>query len=29
LERFLVTRAWKPVPAAASGSIAAGIQRAR
>ena len=29
LERFLVTRAWKPVPAAASGRIAAGIQRAR
>ena len=29
LEQFLVTRAWKPMPATASGRIAAGIQRAR
>jgi hypothetical protein len=29
LERFLVARAWKPMPAAASGRMAAGFQRAR
>jgi hypothetical protein len=29
LHRFLVAREWKPAPAAASGRIAAGIQRAR